>query len=110
MNVSKKLFGGVVFAVAMSAMTGVATVALKAEARAEKQARATATSKGVLKTIDDSSVVIVPSDNKKVEASFAVSASTTRSGALAAGDQVTVTYYFEAGKRVATAVVGKVAK
>lgn len=107
MKMSKMLFGGVV--VAMLAVTGVATANVRAEARAAEQAR-TATTKGVLKTIDSTSVVIVPSDNKKVEASFLVSESTTRSGALAAGDQVTVTYYFEAGKRVATAVAGKTAK
>ena len=108
MKTFRMLVGGIALVATMTAT--VATVAVKAEARAAGQARATATIKGALKTISDEAVVIVPSDNKKAETSFIVSATTTKTGALAAGDQVTVTYYFDAGKRVATAVAGKVAK
>jgi hypothetical protein len=65
------------------------------------------TSKGVIKKLDDATVVIVPEDNRNVEVPFKVTSATTKSGALTAGEAVTVTYYFEQGQRVATQLAGR---
>ena len=71
------------------------------------QARRTSALKGVIKSVTDQAVVIVPNENNKVEVTFKVTSETTRTGAVAAGDAVTVSYYFEQAQRVATAVAGK---
>lgn len=108
MKMMTMMRSGLVLAVlAAAAVTGVSVAPVAA---AEAQAKSTATTKGVIKTFDDAAVVIIPSDNKKVEVTFQVSPATTKTGAVAAGDQVSISYYFEAGKRVAAAVNGKVAK
>jgi hypothetical protein len=71
------------------------------------QAPRAAALKGVIKSIDGSTAVIVPNDNKKVEVTFKVTSDTTRTGAVAAGDEVTVSYRFEKTERIATALTGK---
>ena len=71
------------------------------------QAPRTSLLKGVIKSIDDSAVVVVPNENKDVEVSFKISSGTTRTGAVATGDEVTVSYHFEQTQRVATALAGK---
>ena len=78
-----------------------ATVAVAA------QAPRTAMLKGVIKSIGDSTAVIVPNENKKVEVTFKVTSDTTRTGAVAAGNEVTVSYHFEKAERIATALTGK---
>jgi hypothetical protein len=71
------------------------------------QAPRVATLKGVIKSIDDSSAVVVPNENKKVEVTFKVTSETTRTGAVAAGNEVTVSYRFDKTERIATALTGK---
>jgi len=58
---------------------------------------------GVVKSIDDSTLVVTPS-GKKTDMTFVVNQSTTKEGSPAAGSMVSVRYKSEAGKMVATAV------
>jgi hypothetical protein len=73
----------------------------------QAQTARVATLKGVIKSIDDASAVVVPNENKKAEVTFKVTPETTRTGAVAAGEEVTVSYRFEQTQRVATALTGK---
>jgi hypothetical protein len=91
----------------MAAMTGVVPAVL--HAKAAQSAPVTTTLKGVIKKIDDSSIVVSPSTNKNAEVEFDLTSSAKREGALAAGDTVTITYYYENGKRVVTNLAGKAA-
>jgi hypothetical protein len=77
------------------------------QVEAAAQTKRTSSLKGVIKSIDDSAVVVVPNENKRVEVTFKVTSETTRSGAVAAGDEITVSYHFEQTQRVATALAGK---
>jgi hypothetical protein len=79
-------------------------------ASAAQSAPATATRKGQIKKIDDSTLVMIPSDAKKTEATYALSADTKKTGSLAVGDEVEISYHYERGKVVVTAVMGKTAK
>jgi hypothetical protein len=102
--------GGVVFAIAMATAAGMTmTAAGTAEARTAQTAPITTSLKGVIKSIDDKEVVIAPSNNKTGEVEFDLTSSAKREGELAPGDQVTITYYYENGKRVVTDVAGKAA-
>jgi hypothetical protein len=71
--------------------------------------RQTSKLKGSIKSIDTASAVIVPSDNKRGEIAFRLTATTERSGSVASGDVIEVVYYFDQGQRVATALIGKTA-
>jgi hypothetical protein len=64
----------------------------------------TATMTGVVKSVDDTSMVITRSNAKGPEETFQLSSSTTRKGDLLAGDTVKVQYYLDDAKKVATAV------
>ena len=104
----KNVCRAVVFALAAVLVAGVAQMAsTSVEARALQGSQATTTMKGVIKTISDTSVVIVPATNKKAEVAFDLTSSVKREGALASGDDVAITYYYENGKRVVTEVAGK---
>jgi len=63
--------------------------------------------KGSLKSIDQTKLVLVPDDNKKVEVTLDLGPDTRRSGTLTPGSPVVVRYYFQHGQRVVTEVVGK---
>jgi Cu/Ag efflux protein CusF len=65
------------------------------------------TLKGVIKKIDDASIVLTPSSNKNGEVTFQLTTAAKRAGSLATGETVSVTYHFENGARVVTAVTGK---
>jgi len=71
------------------------------------QAPRPAVLKGVIKSIDDSAAVIVPNENKNAEIAFKVTSDTTRTGAVAVGNEVVVSYRFEKAERIATALTGK---
>ena len=109
----KRVCNGVVFAmvlasaVAGSAQSGSTSVQQTQVAQSAPQ---TTTMKGVIKTIGDTSIVLTPSANKKVDVTFELTAAAKRTGALAAGDTVSVTYYYENGARVVTSLAGKEAK
>lgn len=64
----------------------------------------TATMTGVVKSVDDASMVITRSNAKGPEETFVLSSTTTRKGDLLAGDTVKVRYYLDDAKKVATVV------
>ncbi|MCC7009644.1 MAG: hypothetical protein IT184_12615 [Acidobacteria bacterium] len=103
--------GGVLVAlVAATAMAGpVSPMVATLEARGQ-EARRTSTLRGTIKSVDDATAVIVPAENKKTEVPFKLTPGTAKTGACGAGDTVTVSYYFEQGQRVATALAGKTSK
>jgi len=59
---------------------------------------------GVVKSIDDSKLVITKSANKGPETSFTLNSSTTKDGSIATGSKVDVRYHTEGKAKVATAV------
>jgi hypothetical protein len=59
---------------------------------------------GVVKSVDDTSMVITRSNAKGPEETFVLNSATTRKGNLLAGDTVKVRYYLDDAKKVATAV------
>ncbi len=66
------------------------------------------TMKGVVKSVDASSLVV--SISKTADETFVLSNSTTREGTLASGATVDVKYHMDNGHRVATAVMVKESK
>jgi hypothetical protein len=67
-------------------------------------AAATHATTGVVKSIDDSKLVISKSATKGPETTFAVNASTQKEGTIAAGTTVDVRYKTEGKEKVATAI------
>ena len=59
---------------------------------------------GVVKSMDDSSLVVTASGKKATDMTFVLNGSTTKEGSPAVGSTVSVRYKSEAGKMVATAV------
>src|SRR5262245_41995877 len=78
-----------------------------ADSARQEPAKRTSTSKGIIKSLNDTTIVILPADNRNMEVTFKLTSATTRSGELSTGEVVTVTYYFEQGQRVATLLAGK---
>lgn len=64
----------------------------------------TATMTGIVKSVDDTSMVITRSNAKGPEETFQLNSSTTRKGDLVAGDKVKVSYHLDDARKVATAV------
>ena len=72
---------------------------------------ATTTMTGVVKSVDETSMVMTRSNAKGPEETFQLNASTTRKGKLVAGDAVSVQYVLDNGQKVAKVVtVTKTAK
>ncbi|SRR5579862_3554652 len=77
---------------------------------AAQGAPAEATRKGVIKKVDSTTIVLTPADAKKTEATYALSAGAKHSGSCDVGDEVVITYHYEQGKPIVTAVTGKSSK
>ena len=60
--------------------------------------------RGVVKSMDDSSLVVTASGKKATDMTFVLNGSTTKEGSPAVGSTVSVRYKTEAGKMIATAV------
>jgi hypothetical protein len=60
--------------------------------------------RGVVKSMDDSSLVLTESGKKPKDMTFVVNGSTTKEGSPAVGSTVSVRYKSEGGKMIATAV------
>ena len=104
-----KLFSGVlVFSLVVSGAGYVGSRAV--EARVAQKAPVTTTLKGVIKSIDQQAIVLVPAGKSSAEVTFDLTPSVKRNGTIAAGDSVEVVYYYEAGKRVVTELDGKAGK
>ena len=91
---------------AFAAQTAPAKPAAAAKKEAAKPAPAAAThaTTGVVKSIDDSKLVISKSATKGPETTFAVNSSTQKEGTIAAGTTVDVRYKTEGKEKVATAI------
>lgn len=76
----------------------------KASAMAPASTTASHAVRGVVKSMDDSSLVVTASGKKAADMTFVVNGSTTKEGSPAVGSMVSVRYKTEAGKMVATAV------
>jgi hypothetical protein len=74
---------------------------------APKKAAAEHSIKGVIKSIDASSLILTSS---KKDVPFVLNASTQREGQLAAGSTVSVRYHEESGSKIAMAVVAQPVK
>src|SRR4029077_19788806 len=67
---------------------------------AAQTTQASATRRGVIKKVDGTTLVLMPADAKKTEATYTLSTETTRSGSLGVGDEVVISYHYEHGKVV----------
>jgi hypothetical protein len=76
----------------------------KKEATKPAAAAATHATAGVVKSIDDSKLVISKSATKGPETTFVVNSSTQKEGTIAAGTMVDVRYKTEGKEKVATAI------
>ena len=76
----------------------------KASAMAPASTTASHAVHGVVKSMDDSSLVVTASGKKATDMTFVLNGSTTKEGSPAVGSTVSVRYKSEAGKMVATAV------
>lgn len=65
---------------------------------------------GVVKSMDDNTLVITKSAGKGPETSFTLNSSTTKEGSIATGSKVDVRYHTEGKSKVATAVSVHAAK
>src|SRR4051812_22500515 len=82
-----------------------APAAAKKEApKAAAKAAPTHATKGVVKSVDESTLVITKSGKKPEDMTFTVNASTHKEGAVAVGAPVSVRYQEEGKNHVATAV------
>jgi hypothetical protein len=92
-------------AVGFASSQATGTTAKAATSSAKKAATpATHATSGVVKSIDDSKLVITKSAGKGPETIFMVNASTQKEGAVAVGSMVDVRYHTEGKQKVATAV------
>ena len=86
---------------------GAGSTAQIVSAASAQAAAVSATRKGVIKKIDGTTIVLTPSDDKKREATYTLAPSATRTGQCDVGDDVVISYHYEKGKAVVTAVTGK---
>jgi hypothetical protein len=100
------VLGALMMASAAFAQTAPATKPAPAAKKPAAAAPAAAThaTTGVVKSIDDSKLVISKSATKGPETTFAVNASTQKEGTIAAGTTVDVRYKTEGKEKVATAI------
>jgi hypothetical protein len=75
-----------------------------AATHASKPAPATHAMRGVVKSIDDKTLVVTQTGGKHAEMTFALNASTQRTGAIAAGTAVSIRYREDGKANVATAI------
>ena len=78
--------------------------AAKKEATSSSKAAPTHATKGVVKSVDDSTLVITHKDKKGEEMTFTLNGSTHKEGAVAVGAPVSVRYTDDGKTHVATAV------
>lgn len=101
-------------AVLVAAMTIVPVAGLASMSDGSQQSKAPAhaatapapahATRGVIKSIDDTKLVIGPSSGKGKERTFVLNSATERQGELKVGSPVQVRYRTEGGQQLATAV------
>jgi hypothetical protein len=104
-QITTALLVGVLSAVPVAGFGMTQTTATAPAAKhASTHASATHATRGVVKSIDESTMVITRSGASHGEMTFAVNASTHREGTIAAGAPVSVRYREEGKSNVATAI------
>ncbi|HEX4565850.1 MAG TPA: hypothetical protein VH138_04425 [Vicinamibacterales bacterium] len=101
------------FPVASFAQTAPAPAAKQTAAKADKSAKkvATHTTKGTVKSSSDSQLVITTGSGKAAkDETFAVNASTTKTGTIETGAHVSVHYTTEGSTMTATAITASAPK
>ena len=115
----RKYFASAILAAAVMAMpvVGFATISQAPPAAAKKEATKTTTkaapthaTSGVVKSVDDSMLVVTKSGKKPQDMTFTLNANTHKEGAIAVGAPVSVRYQEEGKTHVATAVTVEQAK
>jgi len=115
----RKYLASAILAAAVMAVpvVGFATIPQAAPATAKKEATKTATkaapthaTSGVVKSVDDSTLVITKGGKKPEDMTFMLNANTHKEGAVAAGAPVSVRYHEDGKTHVATAVTVEQAK
>ncbi len=115
----RKYIATAVLAAAVMAVpvVGFATARQTAPAAAKKEATKATTkaapthaTRGIVKSVDDSTLVITKSGKKPEEMTFTLNGSTHKEGAVAAGSPVSVRYQEDGKTHVATAVSVEQAK
>ena len=115
----RKYIASAILAAAVMAVpvVGFATIPQATPAAAKKEATKTTTkaapthaTSGVVKSVDDSTLVITKGGKKPEEMTFMLNASTHKEGAVAAGAPVSVRYHEDGKTHVATAVTVEQAK
>jgi hypothetical protein len=104
-----KTSSGIAMIALVGALSGSFTTEIAAAAAAQT-APVSATRKGVVKKIDDTTIVMTPADDKKTQVTYALSPATKRTGQIAAGEEVVISYHYEQGKVVVSEVSGKPSK
>jgi hypothetical protein len=104
-------------AVMVVPVVGFATIPQAAPAAAKKEATKTTTkaapthaTSGVVKSVDDSTLVITKSGKKPEDMTFTLNGNTHKEGAVAVGAPVSVRYHEEGKTHVASAVTVEQAK
>jgi hypothetical protein len=97
----------IVGALALSSAAFAGAAGQKSTSTAKHSASASSAShavRGVVKSMDDSSLVVTASGKKATDMTFVVNGSTTKEGSPAVGSTVSVRYKTEGGKMIATAI------
>lgn len=107
----RKYIASAILAAAVMAMPAAGFAKAPQTMSAKKEATKTATksvpthaTRGVVKSVDDSMLVITKSGKKAEEMSFTLNANTHKEGAVAVGTPVSVRYQEEGKTHIATAV------
>jgi hypothetical protein len=96
---------GAVLLVPALAMAAVTTPAQKPKTAAKTAAKAaTHSTRGVVQSVDDTTLVIARTAKATKTETFVINASTVKKGTIAAGARVGVRYRADGGQNVATAV------
>ena len=86
-------------------VAGIAAAQKAAAAKpSAKAAVATHATRGTVKSIDDSTLVITSTGKNHADMTFTVNGSTQREGTIAAGTPVSVRYHEEGSSNIATAI------
>ena len=109
-NLTKAIAIAAMLAFPVASMAQTAPATTKQTTKAEKTEKsstkkvATHTTKGTVKSVSDSQLVITTSGKSAKDETFVVNASTTKTGTIEAGSHVSVHYTTEGGTMTATAI------
>ena len=108
-QLTSALLAGVLSLVPVAGMAAAQKTA-PAKPASAKASMATHATRGTVKSIDDSTLVITSTGKNHTDMTFTVNGSTQREGTIAAGTPVSVRYHEEGKTNVATAIHAESAK